>query len=291
MTRSSESASEAVVTALRDRRANPRDVWGIPLGLPRLDKLTGGIHRNDFIVLGAETGAGKSVFAGRTALKVADYFRREGKGKVVRVVHAEMTVEDFQARLISSLSQVPIRQIQSGHVTDEEMGKVNKAALLLADMPIEYLEDPNSFRETEEFIRADGNCGFFIVDHLQVHPIDGGLSPMDARGAHELTKGFYRIAKSVAPGMGLSQLTNEVSKREDHRPNKGDLYGGKMIQANSSKILLLFDPWVYETHFQWEKKGDQERVIYIFCDKNRFGGVGGDKLMFEPSTLAISEAA
>lgn len=289
MTISSTDAAKEVMNDLRERRKNPLLVPGRPTGLKKFDKLVGGIQHDDFIVLGAETGAGKSVFAGYLAVKLAEQFYEEGKGKVVRIVHGEMTIKSFQQRIAAWLSEVPIRNIQTGNVTDLEMGKVYDNLLYVAKLPIEYIQDPTTFEETEEFIRQDGNCGFWIIDHLQVHPVRDNLSPLDARGAHQITKDFFRLAKNVCPGMGLSQLTNEIAKRPDHWPTKADLYGGKMIQANSSKVWLLYDRFVYERD-SWEKDRGMPRVVYLICDKNRHGDVGSEKLRFEPSTLGISEA-
>lgn len=288
----SREVSHSLLEEIKVRRSDPREIRYLSWGFSRLDKLTGGIRPQTLSILGAETGAGKSFLLGQVVTSVARAMRADSRfdGKVIRVVHCEMTVEQFQERLLVPLSGIPKWKIEKGRLNDDEYRQVYAAANELAKLPIEYLESPRSVDDTVSFVERDGNCAFWAVDHMLIHQIGrSGLSPLDMRGLGVLSEEFRELAKRSAPGLVLHQLTNDVAKREDHRPNKGDLFGGKVIQQDMHLIMLLYRPDVYR--LSSEDSADSPKPAHLIVDKNRHGGIGDVPLTWMPSRLEFAERA
>ena len=274
------SVAQASMARLKARRENPSELSGYSWGLPTLDYLTGGIQAG-LTVLGAETGAGKSLLGGQIALTVAGQLKELMAGKVCRIVHCEMTPAQFQDRLVAQLSGVSERQMRTGKVSDAEYKRIYDAQKRLGALQFEYLEDPKGVEETIEFISRGGNCGWFLVDHAQAHNTDRqGMSPLDFRALGELANALGKIANRI-PGMLLSQLVNDVGKREDHRPHKDDLFGGKALQQPASLILLLYRPDVYLEPS--EDKAFEPKTAHLYIGKNRWtSDVGDCKMLWVP---------
>lgn len=289
---SSLDASKEVMRRLNQRREHPNEVPGIPWGLPTLDKMSGGILPGEFTLIGADSNAGKSLFLGQIVLTSAKWLKQNAPGKVVRAIHNEMAARAFQQRLIVTISGVDDKKIRSGYLTKAEYAAVSQAAHMLSELPIEYLVDSRSLQQTTDFILEGNNCALWCVDHMQVHPLGyGSYDSQDARGVGKLAEEFQRLAASSdIPGIALTQLTNEVAKREDHRPTKGDIFGGKMAQANCSNILLLFPPSMYTEKPEYSGHRDPTPV-YVTMDKSREGDLGTVKTIRDPVKGTLDEAA
>lgn len=280
--------SQAYMKSAKEAREHPTDLPGIPYGLPSLDKMTGGIRRNQLTILGAETGAGKTLIMEQMALTIARWLKDNQPDKVIRIMHCEMTLEQVRARHVTAITGIPEEKISRGATTDEEHRKVYEANLELAKLPIEYLPEPGSIRECVDFVRADDNCVWWGLDHIQELQPGGNRSPIDMQAMSDKAQAFARLAKNFCSGMVLSQLTKEVSKREDHRPTKDDLFGGKMLQAPASVILLLYRPDLYTVNAG--DKQNEPKQCHLSVGKNRNGPLGDIKLVFNPARAMFVDA-
>lgn len=273
------TVAKSSMAKLKARRENPTELAGYSWGFDTLDYLTGGIQPG-LTVLGAETGCGKSLWAGQVTVTAAEQLKP--LDKVVRVVHCEMTAEQFQDRLAAQIAGVSERNMRTGHVTDDEYKRVHEAQLQVAALNIEYLQDPKNVEETIEFIQRGGDCGWWLVDHAQAHNTDAsGMSSLDYRALGQLGAALGKVGNRI-PGLLLSQLVNDVGKREDHRPHKDDLFGGKALQQPASLILLMYRPDVYQEPD--EDKSLEPKTTHLYIAKNRWtSDVGDAKMMFIPS--------
>lgn len=268
---------------VKERRENPVDIPGIPYGFPTLDQMTGGILENELTILAAETGMGKSFLLGQMSVNVAKWLKEHRPDKRVRIVHCEMTIRQVQDRLSCQLAGVPSKKVKSGKITDEEMKRIKDANSYLCTLPIDYFPGiPNGLGEVENFLREDDACGWWAIDHIQELEYGvGSVGALEPKAIAEKAKKAGEWARSIASGMILSQLTNEVGKREDHRPTKADVFGGKMLQAPASVIMLLYSETLYK-QVAPERRNDP-RPYHLIIDKNRGGELGDIKLSFNPA--------
>lgn len=298
MTKTAMDAARSVYQWTKERSADPKEVWGIPWGFPGLDFLTGGIQKEELTVLGADSGVGKSALSGQITLNVARWLKENRPGEVVRVIQTEMTAEAFFKRLACHLAQVKGRKLAAGKATDEELARVKAALTDVAGLPIEVLDEPKSLEDTASFIRGrskdDLPCAWWLIDYLQDHPARENSRATETHQVVTEAMPVYRnLAKMVAPGLLTSQFTKGIAERSEgdhpHRPEAGDLYGGRSILATANVILLLYRP----DHYKQLEPGDRGKTQYaeLIVAKNRDGEQGTVKLWFHPSFAEYLDAS
>jgi len=92
---------------------------GVPTGIPSLDKNTLGMKPGDLVILGAQTGHGKTAFA----LSVARATCIDGKDNIL-YVNTEMSREQIAYRWGAILSGIGLGRIRAGSLTNEEKNQV-----------------------------------------------------------------------------------------------------------------------------------------------------------------------
>ena len=95
---------------------------GVPTGIRQLDRSSLGLKPGDLVILGAETGHGKTAFA----LNVARAACLDSAHKVL-YVNTEMSREQIARRWGAMLSSVALNQIRAGSVTNEQKETVVQA--------------------------------------------------------------------------------------------------------------------------------------------------------------------
>lgn len=308
MSKTTDTVARTLYKQARERQANPRDVWGIPWGINGLDSMTGGIQPEEITVLGADSGVGKSALAGQVALNVTRWVQANRPGHVIRIVHTEMSAEAFLKRLACIKARVRSKRINTGRATPTEMEAYTKALKELAEMPIEIEDEPQSLEDTIRFIRGrtpdDLPCAWWMLDYLQEHPGRENSSADGVNKVAEVMPALRNVAKRVAPGMVTSQFTKSISDRAQqakqqtkgvddvdatHRPQSGDLLGGRTILAVANVILLLYRPDFYKD-IPDERK-DREQYSELIVSKNRDGDLGKVKMFFSPPFAEYTDAS
>lgn len=105
----------------------------IPSGFAAFDKVNSGFLEGSLVVLGANTGGGKTA-AMVNLLETVSY----EYGIDVACATLEMSKEQMMARIMALRSEVPVYKISSGKMTKEEKRRVKNA----------YLEFANKLKET-----------------------------------------------------------------------------------------------------------------------------------------------
>lgn len=284
MTTAAEAAANQKLR-FQARLADPKEVWGIPFNMGKLDKITGGIQLkevfrgakvgdNDLITLIADTGVGKSSIAGMIARNVARYFKDNCPGYEVRYATLEMSAEKLQDRMAASDAGIPLHRIKTGMFISEAQEQRYYSALTdLAALPISYitLEEAGDMRSLYNLIakpREGMKCGFWVVDHLHICPGEGDQENSRLNG---VIKYLDSLSKRHAPGLVLGQMNKDALRRQDKRPQKSDiLYGSTLMQA-SSLVLGLYREDIY-TQMDAEE-APNERPAELNILKSRDGAM------------------
>jgi replicative DNA helicase len=131
---------------------NPRDNIGISSGYAIYDTCIGGGYRRSTVnIVAARPKTGKTVWCDNVALHVAGQLNVP-----VLNLDTEMTREEHLSRILALLSNVPIKEIESGKYAADESKRqaVRKAAKWLKSIPYEYESVINkSFEEQVATIR------------------------------------------------------------------------------------------------------------------------------------------
>ncbi|MGE3829410.1 MAG: replicative DNA helicase [Parvibaculaceae bacterium] len=229
-------------------RAGNGDPNAIPTGVPGIDRLTGGMRRGEFIVLGARPSVGKTAFAVQIAQNVG------ANGDGVAFFSLEMPTAILVPRFISSSLFTPsvrtpsYQQILRGDVLTSDMPAIEAVVKGFDEMPIIIDDAPGlSAVEVEararvmasKFQAAGKRLGLVIVDHI--HRMRGPSNQNRVAQFSEISSGLAEAAKRLdAPLLCLAQLNRSLESREEKRPTLADLRESGAIEQDADLVLFLY---------------------------------------------------
>lgn len=239
------SATKAIAANLD---AQFEDAPGVTCGIiPSLDHALGAICPGDSVILAGRPGMGKTALAISYAHGVAS------KGDGVCFASLEMRAAQLGGRLAADVlfdgpTQIPYSAISENRCDQEQRRAMARAALRINDWPL-WIEDLPSatvsrlgsiVRKHKRRLAARGKTlKLVIVDYLQL------LSP-DRRGkslyeeTSMVSRGLKALAKAEGVGvMAICQLSREVERRPDKRPNNSDLRDSGQIEQDADAICFV----------------------------------------------------
>src|SRR6185369_14652989 len=97
-------------------------ITGCTTGFRDMDKLLGGLHKSDLIILAARPSMGKTALATNMAFNAARAFlRSQGKeGARVAFFSLEMSAEQLALRILSQQTQIPSEKIRRGEIRESD---------------------------------------------------------------------------------------------------------------------------------------------------------------------------
>ncbi len=124
----SSDAAQRIAEQARRRRANPTRMWGVaPYGFSTLAQWTGGIQKEDMIIVAARPNVGKSAWAGQVAESVARHFKQTESDKWVKIITTEMSAEQCLNRLVCAKAGLNPWKISSGYNNDLEWTRYQRS--------------------------------------------------------------------------------------------------------------------------------------------------------------------
>jgi replicative DNA helicase len=280
---------------------------GVATGLDDLDRMLGGLHKSDLLILAGRPSMGKSALATNIAFNAAKRFRREAKpdgtfktadGAVVALYSLEMSAEQLTMRLLADHTGVPSDKMRRGDLTKDEYGRLREAAIELQNLPL-YIDDTGGLSISALSARArrlqrQHGLDMIIVDYLQLVTGSGGKkSDNRVQEVSEITQGLKALAKELqVPVIALSQLSRQVENREDKRPQLSDLRESGSIEQDADVVMFVYRHAYYlerqepkpgsDEHFKWQEEVSQMRnVAEVIIGKQRHGPIGKVRLGFQ----------
>lgn len=237
------SAAEALDLALKAMESPRR---GVRCGrIPPMDSLLGPMRPGDLVIGAGRPGMGKSALASAYSLGVA-----EG-GAGCLFVSLEMSALQLAERMASDLcfdaKPVPYSLIRDGKLNTDNLRQVIAAKDRLAKMPLAIVDRSGLTisalrRLVKRYARrfqAQGNpLGLVVVDYLQLLRPDSKLNAYEA--ASEVSRALKEIAKEHGVAVfALAQLSREVERRPDKRPQLSDLRESGQIEQDADAVIFL----------------------------------------------------
>lgn len=136
---------ENFVERFKYRKANPDMSRGTFSGFTALDFITTGFKTPEYILCCGSSGAGKSTllmsFAANMYLQKnsIDNDKFHGEGNSVIYYSLEIPYEECYDKLISYISKIPLRTIQSANLTEDEHIRLSKTMKFIKNYPHEFL--------------------------------------------------------------------------------------------------------------------------------------------------------
>lgn len=215
---------------------------GLQSGIPTLDRINGGFHAGQMIVLGARPSMGKSALIGSIALHMAK------NKKSVGIISLEMSNNEIAARLAAIDTDTDFSILYRGLYRDEiETQKVyERIGAHTSALPI-YVSDRTDvdivqIKAKAEKLKSLHGLDCLIIDYLQL--IDAPET-YNRNRENEIAK-ISRFCKLMAKDMNvpvilLCQLNREVTKRHgDARyPQLSDIRESGSIEQDADVVFFI----------------------------------------------------
>lgn len=236
---------------------------GIPSLLPGLDEVTSGWIGGQMIVVGAQTGIGKSVFAVNCAVAAGQ------ANKSVMFFALEMSRDEIENRIVSCYTGIPLNALKQGNVRNRDM--LNNGLQQLREMKItidtesDVTVDSIRARALKQAQSAEG-LDMIIVDYLQLMKPSSRSENRQVQVA-DMSRELKLLAKSLnVPVMVLVQLTRPKDEEQMNAlPNRFMIRESGAIANDADLIVLLHRP---------ESGGASLAYTSVIVDKNRDGPSG-----------------
>ncbi len=246
---------------------------GIKTGFTDLDRLTGGLHDSELIILACRPSMGKTAMA----TNIAEHAAVELKVPVL-FISLEMAEVELAQRMLCSMAEVDGERLRSGSVSAadrkslvESSGPLSASPLFIDDAPSKTLVE---IAATARRHKRKHNLGLLIIDYLQLIQPDNARDPRQeqvAKMARRL-KGLARELK--IPVLCLAQLNRQVEAgTEVQTPRLSHLRESGAIEQDADVVIFIHRPEAYLTQ-EDAREGNVEGKAIIKVAKQRNGPTG-----------------
>lgn len=264
---------------------NKGEITGLPTGWYDLDKVTTGLHENEFIIIAARPAMGKTAFALNLATHVA-----MSQNKSVALFNLEMSAEQLAMRIISSLGQLEGFKLKTGNLMNNDWKRVNEAISQLSGTNMVIDDTPGITigeirAKCRRLASSEKGLALVVIDYLQL--ISGGKN-YGANRQQEVSD-ISRSLKTLAmelnvPVIALSQLSRSVESREDKRPLMSDLRESGSIEQDADIVAFLYRDDYYNKEARTE---DNTSISELIIGKHRNGPTTTIELLFKKDTSSF----
>ena len=272
-----EPTSELAHSAYKEIEETARNrgpVSGIDTGFTDLNRMTGGLHNQNLVVVAARPGLGKTSFCLNIACHAAINSRRP-----VGIFSLEMSKPEIMKRMISSMSEVEANRIQSGYLSRDDWTRISQATASLSAAPI-YIDDSANLtmlqvRAKAQRLALEHGINLLVIDYLQL--VSGSRRYENrTQEVTEISRGLKNLAKELdVPVIAVSQLNREVEKRSGSRkPQLSDLRESGAIEQDADLVLFI------SREAMDDDIGAGDCTAEISIGKQRNGMTGTFKLTF-----------
>lgn len=247
-------------------------------GFPSLDRITKGFRRGSFIVLGAETSAGKSAFA----LNVARYVAFKQK-KRVDFFSLEMGRDEVFERLlvlesgVGASNPVDVSSLMRLKAANKRVSEENKGRFIVQDSTDLNVSNIRSRVLGLDNAIAEPELGLIVVDYIQL--LGSGVKTSNrTEEVGKITRDLKRLAGELnVPILALSQLNRPTTAPDTTLPlgyvPVSRLRESGTIGQDANIILMLTrdktDKEVSRIHVAKNRNGQTDEIIEFYFHSNR----------------------
>jgi replicative DNA helicase len=211
---------------------------GVPTGFGDLDRLLNGFQPGQLIIVAGRPGLGKSTAS-------MDFARNASvKHNLASAIFSlEMSKIEIVMRLLSAEARVPLQNLRSGQLSDDDWTKLARRMGEISEAPIFVDDTPNmnlmEIRAKARRLKQRHDLKLIVVDYLQLMSSPKKTESRQQEVA-ELSRGLKLLAKEVeCPVIAVSQLNRGPEQRTDKRPQLSDLRESGSIEQDADIVILL----------------------------------------------------
>ena len=258
------------------------EITGLATGWYDFDKLTTGLHPNEFIIIAARPAMGKTAFALNLATHVA-----MNQDKSVAVFNLEMNAEQLAMRILSSVGQLEGFKLRTGNLMNNDWKRINEAVSQLSSTNLVIDDTPGITigeirAKCRRLASSEKGLALVVIDYLQL--ISGGKNYGSNRQQEvsDISRSLKTLALELGvPVIALSQLSRSVEGREDKRPLMSDLRESGSIEQDADIVAFLYRDDYYNKEARPE---DNTSISELIIGKHRNGPTATVELLFKKNT-------
>ena len=254
---------------------------GLLTGLADLDKMTGGMHQGELIILAARPSMGKTALAANFADYIAVV---EGKG--VLFVSLEMNQIELVKRLISSRGEIDGSKFRTGSFAPEDkdvilkaVGQLSGSNMVIDDSPVRTVTEIAALARR---LKRAGKLDIIIIDYLQLIQPDNPNDPRQEQ-VSKIARRLKGMARELeVPVICLSQLNRQAETTKDNRPRMSHLRESGAIEQDADVVMFVHREEYYMSPEDREKNPDVIGKAEIILARQRNGAVGDVEVLWRP---------
>jgi len=265
--------------------ASGKPATGISTGYRNIDKILGGLHPSDIIILAARPAMGKTSLA----MNIAEYIalgkgNDDRRGRPVAIFSLEMAREQLARRMLFSNARVPMSTLKLCHASREQVADLEMARDRLSQAQI-YIDDSAGLEVTDLRSRARRlkrrfGIEFIMVDYLQLLNYSKYSRDGRQRETAAISGALKGMAKELnVPVLVLSQLSRapETRSTKPQPPRLSDLRDSGAIEQDADVVCMLYRP----NYYKEVDNHEDEKLAILSVEKHRNGPTGEARLNFE----------
>lgn len=261
------------------------EITGLETGWYDFDRLTTGLHANEFIIIAARPAVGKTAFALNLAVNVA-----KAQSKSVAIFNMEMSAEQLAMRILASVGQLDGFKLKTGNLMNADWKRINEASAQLVNTNLVIDDTPGITigeirAKCRRLASSEQGLALVVIDYLQL--ISGGKNYGSNRQQEvsDISRSLKTLAMELeVPVIALSQLSRSVESREDKRPMMSDLRESGSIEQDADIVMFLYRDDYYNKEAQMN---DNNSIIEINIAKHRSGPTATVQLLFKKNTQSF----
>ncbi len=263
------SVVQNVFDEMNEAASSGNAIPGLPTGFPDLDRTILGLNNSELILVAGRPGMGKTSIALNMALHVGLSMK-----KSVAIFSLEMSREQLATRLLSRASLVPLQNLLTGQLSEEQWRGVSDAAQALSMTNILIDDNPTlTVSEMNAQCRRVDNLGLVVIDYLQLMQSAGSGHTWSNESRTQAVSDISRMLKIMAkelnvPVITASQLSRANESRQDKRPMLSDLRESGSIEQDADVVIGLYRDGYYN------KESENPNLAEAIVLKNRKGQTG-----------------
>jgi len=215
---------------------NPRDIFGIPTHMRRLNKILAGFQVGEVVKLSGDPGVGKSLLAFQWVIEAA-HGLDDIPPTTCAVFQLEMNKKAQARRGLSYLSGIGTRAMRSGRIKDAELAKLYRSYEKFESLPI-YIDDNPGYTTTG--LRSE--IARLKTHNVQLVLIDYEALLNDAGEENERTARISDQINAIAKDLQVAIITiNDQTKAGMTGQTKGQaaLAGSRRVIYNADVVMFL----------------------------------------------------
>ena len=273
-----QTVLEEVMVRMDARMKHEHAIGGVETGFTDLDRLCGGLHNSELIILAARPSMGKTAFAMNIAEHVAI-----GLQMPVLFVSLEMAALELADRLLCSSAQVNGQRLRNGTISQEDRRRLVQKSSEIGTAPL-YIDDTPGRTLTEiaavaRRLKRRQGLALIVIDYLQLIEPDNPRDPRQEQVARIARRLKMMSRELETPVLCLAQLNRQAEASRDNRPRLNHLRESGAIEQDADVVMFVHREEYYQTNDE-----DRERVrgqAEIIVAKQRNGPTDDVKLLWQ----------